>query len=109
MLNLKEIKKDYQTSSETVHALKGVSIAFRRSEFVSILGPSALIILHNMFQFKHSYLPSLLNFQSGQMYYTSVRSASLKTASRRLNSRASSSPMREMIRPVRRSVSFIRH
>ncbi|MBE6537522.1 MAG: ABC transporter ATP-binding protein/permease [Ruminococcaceae bacterium] len=40
MLNLKEIKKDYQTSSETVHALKGVSIAFRRSEFVSILGPS---------------------------------------------------------------------
>ena len=40
MLNLKDIKKDYQTSSETVHALKGVSIAFRKSEFVSILGPS---------------------------------------------------------------------
>ena len=40
MLNLKEIKKDYQTASETVHALKGVSIAFRKSEFVSILGPS---------------------------------------------------------------------
>ena len=40
MLNLKEIKKNYETSSETVHALKGVSIAFRKSEFVSILGPS---------------------------------------------------------------------
>ena len=40
MLNLKEIKKDYKTSSETVHALKGVSIAFRKNEFVSILGPS---------------------------------------------------------------------
>ena len=40
MLNLKEIKKDYVTASETVNALKGVSIAFRQSEFVSILGPS---------------------------------------------------------------------
>ena len=40
MLNLKEIKKDYATASETVHALKGVSIAFRKNEFVSILGPS---------------------------------------------------------------------
>ncbi len=40
MLILKNIKKDYVTSSETVHALKGVSIAFRDHEFVSILGPS---------------------------------------------------------------------
>ncbi len=40
MLNLTEIRKDYVTSSETVHALKGVSIAFRKQEFVSILGPS---------------------------------------------------------------------
>ena len=40
MLILKEIKKDYVTSSETVQALKGVSIAFRDREFVSILGPS---------------------------------------------------------------------
>ena len=40
MLNLKAIRKDYVTSSETVHALKGVSIAFRKTEFVSILGPS---------------------------------------------------------------------
>ncbi|MBR2650040.1 MAG: ABC transporter ATP-binding protein/permease [Clostridia bacterium] len=40
MLNLKNVKKDYATSSETVHALRGISIAFRKNEFVSILGPS---------------------------------------------------------------------
>ena len=40
MLNLQSIRKDYVTSSETVHALKGVSISFRKTEFVSILGPS---------------------------------------------------------------------
>ena len=40
MLKLKDVKKDYITSSECVHALKGVSISFRRAEFVSILGPS---------------------------------------------------------------------
>ena len=40
MLQLKEIKKDYVTASETVQALKGVSISFRQKEFVSILGPS---------------------------------------------------------------------
>lgn len=40
MLQLREIKKDYVTASETVAALKGVSISFRQKEFVSILGPS---------------------------------------------------------------------
>lgn len=40
MLNLRSIGKDYITSSETVHALKGVSISFRKTEFVSVLGPS---------------------------------------------------------------------
>jgi len=40
MLELKNITKDYLTASETVSALKGVSIAFRDREFVSILGPS---------------------------------------------------------------------
>ena len=40
MLHLNEIKKDYVTASETVSALKGVSISFRKKEFVSILGPS---------------------------------------------------------------------
>ena len=40
MLELRNIKKDYPTGSETVHALKGVSLRFRDSEFVSILGPS---------------------------------------------------------------------
>ena len=40
MLELKNIKKDYITSSETVNALRGVDIVFRDREFVSILGPS---------------------------------------------------------------------
>ena len=40
MLELKNIKKDYPAGSGTVHALKGISIDFRDSEFVSILGPS---------------------------------------------------------------------
>ncbi len=40
MLALKHITKDYPTASETVHALRGVDLAFREREFVSILGPS---------------------------------------------------------------------
>ncbi len=40
MLELKEIKKDYVAGDLKVKALKGVSISFRQSEFVSILGPS---------------------------------------------------------------------
>ena len=40
MLELKSITKDYVTSSETVRALKGIDIAFRDHEFVSILGQS---------------------------------------------------------------------
>ena len=40
MLELRNITKDYPTGNETVHALKGVSLSFRRSEFVSILGQS---------------------------------------------------------------------
>ena len=40
MLLLKDIKKDYVMGTETVNALKGVSLSFRKSEFVSILGQS---------------------------------------------------------------------
>lgn len=40
MLALKRIKKDYTSGGEAVHALKGIDIAFRESEFVSILGHS---------------------------------------------------------------------
>lgn len=40
MLQLKEIIKDYPTGDEVVRALKGVTINFRKSEFVSILGQS---------------------------------------------------------------------
>ena len=41
MLELKNIKKDYLLKDqEPVHALKGISLKFRKNEFVSILGPS---------------------------------------------------------------------
>ena len=40
MLQLKNITKDYISGDSTVHALKGISINFRKSEFVSILGQS---------------------------------------------------------------------
>ncbi len=40
MLELKNIAKQYVSGDSTVHALAGVSLRFRPSEFVSILGPS---------------------------------------------------------------------
>ena len=40
MLELKNIHKDYPAGSGVVHALRGVDLQFRESEFVSILGPS---------------------------------------------------------------------
>ena len=40
MLTLKSITKDYLAGDMSVHALRGVSISFRESEFVSVLGPS---------------------------------------------------------------------
>ncbi|HPE95734.1 MAG TPA: ABC transporter ATP-binding protein, partial [Bacillota bacterium] len=40
MLELKNIIKDYTAGDTTVSALKGVSISFGKSEFVSVLGPS---------------------------------------------------------------------
>ncbi|MGN1421961.1 MAG: ATP-binding cassette domain-containing protein [Oscillospiraceae bacterium] len=40
MLEIKDITKDYSAGGETVHALRGVSIRFRESELVSVLGHS---------------------------------------------------------------------
>ena len=40
MLQLKNIVKDYVNGDNVTHALKGLTINFRKSEFVSILGPS---------------------------------------------------------------------
>ncbi|MDE7439341.1 MAG: ABC transporter ATP-binding protein/permease [Clostridia bacterium] len=40
MLRLTDVKKDYPVADGYVHALKGVSISFRKNEFVSILGAS---------------------------------------------------------------------
>ena len=41
MLVLQEITKDYTMGDTRVHALRGVSLAFREHEFVAILGPSS--------------------------------------------------------------------
>ncbi|MGM9904234.1 ABC transporter ATP-binding protein/permease [Enterococcus sp. 10A9_DIV0425] len=40
MLQLKEIKKYYKVGETTTKALDGVSVSFRKKEFVAILGPS---------------------------------------------------------------------
>ena len=40
MLTLRNITNDYTAGDSAVHALRGVSIDFRESEFVAILGPS---------------------------------------------------------------------
>lgn len=40
MLKLTDIVKDYEVGNDVVHALKGLSIEFRKNEFVAILGPS---------------------------------------------------------------------
>ncbi len=40
MLRLKEITKDYKVADNVVHALQGVTLNFRKNEFVSVLGQS---------------------------------------------------------------------
>ncbi len=40
MLKLKQITKVYKVADEEVAALKGITLRFRKNEFVSILGPS---------------------------------------------------------------------
>ena len=40
MLQLRNIKKDYTVADTKVHALKGIDLEFRESEFVAILGHS---------------------------------------------------------------------
>ena len=40
MLRLKNIKKSYKMGNNYQHALKGINVDFRKSEFVAILGPS---------------------------------------------------------------------
>ena len=40
MLKLTNITKDYESGDSVVHALRGIDIEFRKSEFVAVLGPS---------------------------------------------------------------------
>ena len=59
MLRLENIKKDYTMKESVVPALKGISLCFRKSEFVSILGPSGC------------GKTTLLNILGGLDHYTS--------------------------------------
>ena len=58
MLELKNIVKEYPAGGQPVEALKGVSLQFRESEFVSILGPSGCgkTTLLNIFRTKKNHL-----------------------------------------------------
>ena len=58
MLELKNIVKEYLTGDSKVTALRGVSLKFRKNEFVSILGPSG------------SGKTTLLNIIGGLDHYT---------------------------------------
>ena len=40
MLSLIDIRKEYVTGGQTVQALNGITLHFRKNEFVSVLGPS---------------------------------------------------------------------
>lgn len=40
MLRLTDVIKDYKVGGIDIHALRGVSLEFRKSEFVAVLGPS---------------------------------------------------------------------
>jgi len=59
MLELVDIRKDYEVGNSVYPALKGISLSFRNSEFVSILGPSG------------SGKTTLLNIIGGLDHYTS--------------------------------------
>ena len=59
MIQLKNVIKEYQAGDSRIEALKGISIAFRPCEFVSILGPSG------------GGKTTLLNIIGGLDHYTS--------------------------------------
>ena len=59
MLKLENIVKDYKVADTVVHALKGVSLSFRKNEFVSVLGHSGCC------------KTTLLNIIGGLDHYTS--------------------------------------
>ena len=67
MLKLKNIKKDYKVANGKVEALKGITLSFRKNEFVSVLGPSGCgkTTLLNL-------IGGLDRYTSGDMYINGV-------------------------------------
>ena len=77
LLKLRNIVKDYETGNTKVRALDGISIDFRKNEFVSILGPSGcgkttlLNIIGGLDQYTSGNL--IINNRSTKRYKNSRR------------------------------------
>lgn len=73
MLRLENIIKDYKVADSYVHALKGIDLAFRANEFVSILGPSGCgkTTLLNI-------IGGLDKYSSGDLYINGISTKNFK-------------------------------
>ncbi len=73
MLRLEKIIKDYKVADSYVHALKGIDLAFRSNEFVSILGPSGCgkTTLLNI-------IGGLDKYSSGDLYINGISTRNFK-------------------------------
>ena len=40
IIDIRDMKRNFQMGNETVHALKGINLTIREGEFVTIMGPS---------------------------------------------------------------------
>lgn len=40
LINIKELKRDFQLGNETIHVLKGVDLQINKGEYVALMGPS---------------------------------------------------------------------
>jgi ABC-type lipoprotein export system ATPase subunit len=40
LVEIEDLARDYRVGSETVHALRGVTVKIARGDFVAVMGPS---------------------------------------------------------------------